>query len=70
MRRWTILLHWGPPCSDDPFSNSVVTGALVAGRAVTSPDATGITPVASVKKQDVKIAGGRSPRKKEKCISL
>ena len=24
-------LHWGPPCSDDPVSNSAVTGALVAG---------------------------------------
>ena len=29
------LLHWVPPCSDDPVSNSVVTGALVAGRGVT-----------------------------------
>ena len=28
-------LHWGPPCSDDPVSSSVVTGALVARREVT-----------------------------------
>ena len=27
--------HLGPPCSDDPVSNSAVTGALVAGCAVT-----------------------------------
>ena len=26
--------HWGPPCSDDPVSNSALTGALVAGHAV------------------------------------
>ena len=32
---WSVLVHWGPPCSDDPVRNSVVTGALVAGRAVT-----------------------------------
>ena len=34
--RWLdFQRHWGPPCSDDPVSNSAVTGALVAGRAVT-----------------------------------
>ena len=29
-----LLSHWGPPCSDDPVSNSALTGALVAGHAV------------------------------------
>ena len=35
MRFWSVLAHWGPPCSDDPVDNSAVTGSLVAGRAVT-----------------------------------
>ena len=36
VREWLDgAAHWGPPCSDDPVSNSAVTGALVAGRAVT-----------------------------------
>ena len=36
VRAWLdSAAHWEPPCSDDPVSNSAVTGALVAGRAVT-----------------------------------
>ena len=30
-----VRVHWGPPCSDDLLKYSEVTGALVAGRAVT-----------------------------------
>ena len=33
-RAWLdVQRHWGPPCSDDPVSNSAVTEALVAGCA-------------------------------------
>ena len=36
VRAWLdVQSRWGPPCSDDPASSSAVTGALVAGRAVT-----------------------------------
>ena len=36
VRAWLdVQRHWGPPCSDDLVRSSVVTRALVAGRAVT-----------------------------------
>ena len=63
-----FLLHWGPPCSDDPVSNTEVTGALVAGRGHGKkgavPHATRITPVASIM-QDVEKSRREVPHKEE-----
>ena len=73
MRCWSVVVHWGPPCSDDPVSNSAVTGALVAGRAVTKRrrvkrHSRDIPQAVSVK-VDIEQAGGRCPHKKEMSVS-
>ena len=60
--------------SDDPVSISEVTGALVAGCAVTyrrerSQTPPGYPPVASVKEEDIKDEGGRCPLKVDATVS-
>ena len=57
---------WWPPCSDDPVSSSVVTGALVAGHDHVNMEGGVIQPVSI--KVNLKQAGGRYPLTKEMSI--
>ena len=73
MRCWSVVVHWGPPCSDDPVSNSAVDrgpgrwprGPEKAEGEETQP---GYPPAVSVK-VDIEQAGGRFPHKKEMSVS-
>ena len=62
VRCWAVLVHWGPPCSDDPASTVMLPGpwslAARSRNEGTVRDATGITPTCVHKE-------GRRARRKE-----